>query len=393
MDPFFGLAFTNALFFGMADAETEATRTRQRTRQLMLLTTRWILHGTHTHTQKQSKHIQTYKPIQYFKWPCLFLGCLKSLYSKVCTQKCVLNSLYSTVCTQTFVLNRVYVLKSVCSKVCTQQLVLTSLYSTACTQKYVLTTLYSRAPHPTTTSTSLAKFSNRSKPCCQPVKAMLLNWSTGQSHVAKLINRSKRFSTVSERVSETLHFFCIMFSRLSADTASKQTLNCWRQSPVTRQQQLCKTIKQVQLLQSLILRLGLCVCLLRPHLGNQCCAVQETKSRGEENTIIPHRRICYSTVHKIGWHHMLMTVLHESRLESALYIVCTELSFAPSNLVWEDAHPRRTIMLTPLTEFPSHQHTVHCPVPNNRSTSDQSVIVPSTGSPVEDHGISVHCIL
>ena len=193
---------------------------------------------------------------------------LESLYSTACAQKFVLGSLYSKVCTQQFVLNSLYsnvctqpcVLKSVCSKVCTQQLVLTSLYSTACTQKYVLTTLYSRALHPTTTSTSLAKFSNRSKPCCQPVKAMLLNWSTGQSHVAKLINRSKRFSTVPERVSETLHFFCIMFSRLSADTASKQTQNCWRQSPVTRQQQLCKTIKQVRLLQSLILRLGVRGC-------------------------------------------------------------------------------------------------------------------------------------
>ena len=30
-----------------------------------------------------------------------------------------------------------------------------------------------RAPHQTTASASLAKFSNRSKPCCQPVKAML----------------------------------------------------------------------------------------------------------------------------------------------------------------------------------------------------------------------------
>ena len=69
-----------------------------------------------------------------------------------------------------------------------------------------------RAPHQTTTSTSLAKFSNRSKPCCQPVKTMLQNWSTGQSHVAKLINRSKHFSTVSERVSETMCFCCIMLS-------------------------------------------------------------------------------------------------------------------------------------------------------------------------------------
>ena len=43
-----------------------------------------------------------------------------------------------------------------------------------------------RAPHQATTSASLAKFRNRSKPCCQPVKAMLKNWSTGQSHVALL---------------------------------------------------------------------------------------------------------------------------------------------------------------------------------------------------------------
>ena len=41
-----------------------------------------------------------------------------------------------------------------------------------------------RAPHQATASASLAKFRNRSKPCCQPVKAMLKNWSTGQSHVA-----------------------------------------------------------------------------------------------------------------------------------------------------------------------------------------------------------------
>ena len=197
---------------------------------------------------------------------------LESLYSTACAHKFVLGSLYSkvctysTVCTQQFVLKRLYSTVCTYSKVCAQKFVLNSLYSQVCTQQlvrksmYVLTTLYSRAPHPTTTSTSLAKFSNRSKPCCQPVKAMLLNWSTGQSHVAKLINRSKRFSTVSERVSETLHFFCIMFSRLSADTASKQTQNCWRQSPLTRQHQLCKTIKQVRLLQSLILRLGVRGC-------------------------------------------------------------------------------------------------------------------------------------
>ncbi len=112
----------------------------------------------------------TQKPVlkSVYSTPCMQKFVLTSLYSKVCscTQQFVLNSLYSNVCTQPCVL------RSVCSKVCTQQLVLTSLYSTACTQKYVLTTLYSRAPHPTT-STSLAKFSNRSKPCCQPVKAML----------------------------------------------------------------------------------------------------------------------------------------------------------------------------------------------------------------------------
>ena len=116
--------------------------------------------------------------------------------------------------------------------------------------------------------------------------------------------------------------------------------------------------------------------------------VQKTPSRDDENTNIPYRRICYSTAHKTGWHHMLLT--DESWHESAHYIVCTKFSFAPSNLVWEDALLRGMIMPT---EFPSHQHTVHCPVPNNFSTSDQSVILPSMGSPVEDHGVSNSCIL
>jgi len=31
----------------------------------------------------------------------------------------------------------------------------------------------------------VAKLVNGSKPCCQPVKAMLQNWSTGQSHAPK----------------------------------------------------------------------------------------------------------------------------------------------------------------------------------------------------------------
>jgi hypothetical protein len=33
---------------------------------------------------------------------------------------------------------------------------------------------------------------------------MLQNWSTGQSHVAKLINRPKHFSAVSESVSDIM---------------------------------------------------------------------------------------------------------------------------------------------------------------------------------------------
>ena len=68
-----------------------------------------------------------------------------------------------------------------------------------------------RAPHQTTASASLAKFSNRSKPCCQPVKAMLQNWSPCQSHVAKVINWSKliRRSAIFKNRHTKNHFIAL----------------------------------------------------------------------------------------------------------------------------------------------------------------------------------------
>ena len=58
--------------------------------------------------------------------------------------------------------------------------------------------------HGCPTSTASNHHFNRSKPCCQPVKAMLQNWSTGKSRVAKLINQPKHFSAVSESVSDIM---------------------------------------------------------------------------------------------------------------------------------------------------------------------------------------------
>jgi hypothetical protein len=68
-------------FGGMADAATEDKDKAKYKAADALDNAVDIARYTHTHTRKQSKHIQTYKPIQYLKCPCLFLGCLKSVYS------------------------------------------------------------------------------------------------------------------------------------------------------------------------------------------------------------------------------------------------------------------------------------------------------------------------
>jgi hypothetical protein len=46
------------------------------------------------------------------------------------------------------------------------------------------------APHQTTASSSRAKFSNRFKPCCQPVKAMLPeNWIGWKCQLLEMLTR------------------------------------------------------------------------------------------------------------------------------------------------------------------------------------------------------------
>ena len=67
----------------------------------------------------------------------------------------------------------------------------------------VSTTPQHKNPQPATSMTVLRAphQTNRSKPCCQQVKAMLQSWSTSQSHVA---NQSKPCCKTGQRVKATL---------------------------------------------------------------------------------------------------------------------------------------------------------------------------------------------